>query len=111
MCLAQGPQCSDAGEARTRGPSVWSQAHCAPICVKEVAASNACIPPDAARCVLENDCLPKHCFVVFLVFAIILMRKRDLVLYFVCLPDVLILFVALPHGALGWSVVCDCGIS
>ena len=26
MCLAQGPQRSDAGEARTRGPSVWSQA-------------------------------------------------------------------------------------
>ena len=32
MCLAQGLQCSDAGEARTRGPSVSSQAlyHCAP---------------------------------------------------------------------------------
>ena len=26
MCLAQGPQCSDAGEARTRNPLVWSQA-------------------------------------------------------------------------------------
>ena len=26
MCLAQGPHCSDAGEARTRGPSVSSQA-------------------------------------------------------------------------------------
>ena len=26
MCLAQGPQHSDAGEARTRGLSVWSQA-------------------------------------------------------------------------------------
>ena len=26
MCLAQGPQRSDASEARTRGPSVWSQA-------------------------------------------------------------------------------------
>ena len=26
MCLAQGPQHSDAGEARTRGPSVSSQA-------------------------------------------------------------------------------------
>ena len=26
MCLAQGPQRSDAGEARTRGPSVSSQA-------------------------------------------------------------------------------------
>ena len=32
MCLAQGPQCSDADEARTCGPSVSSQAlcHCAP---------------------------------------------------------------------------------
>ena len=26
MCLAEGPQRSDAGEARTRGPSVSSQA-------------------------------------------------------------------------------------
>ena len=26
MCLAQGPQRSDPGEARTRGPSVSSQA-------------------------------------------------------------------------------------
>ena len=26
MCLAQGPQRSDAGEARTRGPSVSSRA-------------------------------------------------------------------------------------
>ena len=32
MCLAQGPQHSDAGEAQTRSPSVSSQAlsHCAP---------------------------------------------------------------------------------
>ena len=32
MCLAQGPKHSDAGEARTRGPYVSSQAlyHCAP---------------------------------------------------------------------------------
>ena len=31
MCLAQGPQGSDAGKARTRGPSASSQAlnHCA----------------------------------------------------------------------------------
>ena len=35
MCLAQGPQRSDAGEAWTRGPSVSSQAlyHCAPAAV------------------------------------------------------------------------------
>ena len=33
MCLAQGPKRSDAVEARTRGPSVSSQAlyHCAPL--------------------------------------------------------------------------------
>ena len=33
MCLAQGPQRSDAGEAGTRGPKVSSQAlsHCTPI--------------------------------------------------------------------------------
>ena len=31
MCLAQGPQHSDACKARTRSPSVSSQAHCAPI--------------------------------------------------------------------------------
>ena len=32
MCLAKGPQCSDAVEARTRGPSVLSQTlnNCAP---------------------------------------------------------------------------------
>ena len=32
MCLAQGPQRSDAGEARTRGPSVLVSplSHCAP---------------------------------------------------------------------------------
>ena len=34
VLTAQGPQCSDAGEARTRGPSVSSQVlhHCAPSC-------------------------------------------------------------------------------
>ena len=32
MCLAQGPQRSDAGEARTRGPSVSSQALILIIC-------------------------------------------------------------------------------
>ena len=31
MCLAQRAQRSDAGEARIRGPSVSSQALCAPI--------------------------------------------------------------------------------
>ena len=47
-------------------------------------------------------------------FAIILTRKRELV-------DLLLLSfwmscyckypVALPHGAVGWSAVCDCGIT
>ena len=39
MCLAQGSQRSDAGEARTRGPSVSSQAlyHCAPLNLHSVA--------------------------------------------------------------------------
>ena len=38
MCLAQGPQRSDASEAQTRGPLVSSQAlyHCAPIRVDGV---------------------------------------------------------------------------
>ena len=45
-------------------------------------------------------------------FAIILMTKRELValllLSFECLVKC---SVALPHGALSWSAVCDCGIS
>ena len=31
MCLVHGPQRSDAGEARTRGPSVSPPSHCAPM--------------------------------------------------------------------------------
>ena len=45
-------------------------------------------------------------------FAIILMVKGELVallsLYF---PVSRGCCVALPHGAMGWSAVCDCGIS
>ena len=46
MCLAQGPQRSDAGEARTPDPSVSSQAlyhlsHCAPFDAKKI-SSVAC---------------------------------------------------------------------
>ena len=42
-------------------------------------------------------------------FAITLMRKRESwLLCFYCLLDVL---SVLPHGAVGWSAVCDCGIS
>ena len=46
-------------------------------------------------------------------FTIILMGKRESwLLYFNCLPDVLwlLVFCAFPHGAMGWSAVCDCGI-
>ena len=42
-------------------------------------------------------------------FAITLKRKRKLVaLQMYCFYKC---SVALPHGAVGWSVVCDCGIS
>ena len=52
------------------------------------------------------------CYALFCVhssFAIILKRKRKFIVlqmysYYKC-P------VALPHGAVGWSAVCDCGIS
>ena len=46
-------------------------------------------------------------------FAIILERKRELVALLYCLTDILLLkcSVTLPHGAVGWSAVCDCGIS
>ena len=48
-------------------------------------------------------------------FAIILTRKRELVAFFNCISYVMLLFfykrsVALTHGAVGWSVVCDCDI-
>ena len=43
-------------------------------------------------------------------FAIILMGKRELVALFVFLVS-LDGCVALPRGAMGLSVVCDCGIS
>ena len=47
-------------------------------------------------------------------FVIIMTKKRKLValllLSFGCLVTVNVL-VALPHGAMAWSAVCDCGIS
>ena len=47
-------------------------------------------------------------------FAIILKRKRELValllLSFGCLVNCKC-YVALPHGAVGWSAVCDCDMS
>ena len=42
-------------------------------------------------------------------FAIILMGKREL-FALLCLSSWCLL-VALPHGAVGWSAVCDCDIS
>ena len=57
-------------------------------------------------------CLSLFCYALLCVhssFAIILKKKRNLVAllmycYYKC-------SVAFPHGAVGWSVVCDCGIS
>ena len=40
-------------------------------------------------------------------FAIILMGKRKLVVFLVSCDC----YVALPRGAMGFSAVCDCGIS
>ena len=44
-----------------------------------------------------------HCYVFFLV----LMEKSELVAL-LCLSSWFL--VALPHGAVGWSAECDCGI-
>ena len=60
-------------------------------------------------------CLSLFCYALLSVhssFAIILKRKRKLVallvlqMYCYCNCS-----MALPHGAVGWSAVCDCGIS
>ena len=56
-----------------------------------------------------------HYSVSFLVFAIILSRKRELAAL-VLLPFGWMSChckcpVALPHGVVGWSAVCDCDIS
>ena len=58
-------------------------------------------------------CFSMHCFVFFLVLsAIILTRKRELVALIGFLVSYYCwCFVALPHGAVGWSVVYVCGIS
>ena len=47
------------------------------------------------------------CFVVQCYVAIVLMGKRELVVL-LCLSSWCL--VALPHGVVGWSAVCDCGI-
>ena len=46
-------------------------------------------------------------------FAIILKRKRELVAAFIVLQMSCYCqcSVTLPPGAVGWSVLCDCGIS
>ena len=46
-------------------------------------------------------------------FEIILIKKREsLLLCFNCLSYVLLLLMVCgSHGAVGWSAVCDCGIS
>ena len=45
-------------------------------------------------------------------FAFILMGKIERwLLIFVRLLGVIVIGLALPHGAVGWSAVCDCGIS
>ena len=43
-------------------------------------------------------------------FAIILMGRREVVAFLVCLPDVSLL-LAPPRGAMGPSAICDFGIS
>ena len=59
-------------------------------------------------------CLSLFCYALLILcvlssFAIILKRKRELIalllLSYGCLVTVLI------HGKMGWSAVCDCGIS
>ena len=61
MCLAQGPQRSDAGEARTRGPSVSSQAlyHWAtalpPMLIRYNLISTSQCP--SVKCGIDSQCL------------------------------------------------------
>ena len=63
------------------------------------------VAPIVGFCVCSMFCCTLLC--VLSSFAIILTGKRELIallcLSFWCL-------VVLPHGAVGWSAVCDCGI-
>ena len=54
-----------------------------------------------------------YCLVLFLVLQTSGWGIASSLLYFVCLLCVLCFYcsVALPHDAVGWSAVCDCGIS
>ena len=57
-------------------------------------------------------CFVVQCFISFLV--LVMMGKRESwLLYFVCLPAVLwlSLFCGSSSRCMGWSAVCDCGIS
>ena len=60
-------------------------------------------------------CLSLFCYALLYVlssFAIILKRKRELVAFIVLrMSRYCKLSVTLPHGAVGWSAKCDCGIS
>ena len=52
-------------------------------------------------------------FVSFLVLQLSRWGKRELVALLFCVLKAMLLlsFLLLPRGAMGWSVVCDCGIS
>ena len=60
-------------------------------------------------------CLSLFCYALLCVhssFASILKRKRKLVALLLLQMYCLYTYsVAFPHGAVGWSAVCDCGIS
>ena len=53
------------------------------------------------------------CICVLSSFAIILKRKRELValLFIVLWMSCYCKYPVTPHGTVGWSAVCDCGIS
>ena len=54
-------------------------------------------------------CFDVHYFVSILVLQSSLWGRESWLLCFVCLPDDCC--VALPHGAMGLSAICVCGIS
>ena len=62
-------------------------------------------------------CLSLFCYALLCFlssFAIILKRKREVVALLLLSYGCLVYCkcsVTLPHGAMGWSAVCDCGIS
>ena len=59
-------------------------------------------------------CLSLICYALLCVqssFAIILNRKRKLDALLLLSYGCIVYINALPHGAMGWSAVCDCDIS